>query len=266
MIIRKSLREIKLMAISSKIVAGALEEIRKNVHPGVSTKELNDIAEDYILSRGGKPAFKGYKIKMGLKTITFPAAICASVNEEVVHGIPSKNRILKDGDIISVDIGVAKNGYYGDAARTFPVGKISKKVQKLLRVTQEALEKGIEQAKVGNRLSDISSAVQEHAERNGCSVVREYVGHGIGRAMHEEPQVPNYVPYKKNPKLKAGYVLAIEPMVNLGGYDVRVLKNNWTVVTKDKSLSAHFEHTVAILEDRTLILTTLEDYEVPSRR
>jgi methionyl aminopeptidase len=254
------------MAESSKIVAVALEKIAENIQPGISTKELNDIAEDYILSRGGKPAFKGYKIKMGLKTITFPAAICASINEEVVHGIPSKDRILKEGDIVSVDIGVEKNGYYGDAARTYPVGEISDKAEKLLKITKEALKKGIEQAKAGNRLSDISSAVQDHAENNGCSVVREYVGHGIGRKMHEEPQVPNYVPYKRNPKLKPGYVLAIEPMVNLGGYDVHTLSNDWTVVTKDKSLSAHFEHTVAILDDRTLILTTLDDYEVPSRR
>lgn len=266
MIIRKSLREVKLMAESSKIVAGALDQIKKHVKPGISTKELNDIAEDYILSHDGRPAFKGYEIRMKVRTITFPESICASINNEVVHGIPCSNRFLKDGDIISVDIGVEKNGYFGDAARTFPVGKISTEAKKLLEITQEALYKGIEQARVGNRLADISMAIQNYVEANGFTVVREYVGHGIGKKMHEDPQVPNYVPYKRNPRLKAGYMLAIEPMVNIGGYDVNVLDNDWTVVTADGSLSAHFEHTVAILKDRTLILTTLDEYEVPSRR
>ncbi len=248
MIHAKSSREIQYMRDAGRIVAQTHEELAKAVKPGVGTKELDQIAEDYIISKGAEPSFKGYR--------GFPAAICTSVNHVVVHGIPGLETV-KNGDIISIDIGVVINGYHGDAARTIPVGEISATTEKLLQVTEESLYKGIEQAVIGNRLSDISHAVQTHAEGNGFSVVRNYCGHGIGRSMHEEPQILNYGDPGHGPRLKAGYCLAIEPMVNVGTHGVSVLKDGWTVITNDKQLSAHFEHSVAITEDGPLILTEL---------
>ena len=248
MIHAKSSREIQYMRDAGRIVAQTHEELAKAVKPGVSTKELDQIAEDYIISKGAEPSFKGYR--------GFPAAICASVNHVVVHGIPGLETV-NNGDIISIDIGAVLNGYHGDAARTVPVGEISAIAEKLLQVTEESLYKGIEQTVIGNRLSDISHAVQTHAEGNGFSVVRNYCGHGIGRSMHEEPQILNYGDPGHGPRLKAGYCLAIEPMVNVGTHGVSVLKDGWTVITNDKQLSAHFEHSVAITEDGPLILTEL---------
>ncbi len=248
MIHAKSPREIRYMRDAGRIVARTHEELAKAAKPGISTKELDQIAEDYIISQGAKPSFKGYR--------GFPATICTSVNHVVVHGIPSLE-IVKNGDIISIDIGAILNGYQGDAARTLPIGEISATAEKLLQVTEESLYKGIEQAVIGNRLSDISSAVQTHVEDNGFSVVRDFCGHGIGRTMHEEPQIPNYGSPGHGPRLKAGYCLAIEPMVNVGTHNVSVLKDRWTVITNDKQLSAHFEHTVAVTEDGPMILTEL---------
>jgi len=248
MITLKSDRELLYMRDAGKVVAGAHQEVAKAVREGLTTGELDKIAEDYIVSQGAKPSFKGY--------YGFPASICTSVNEQVVHGFPGL-RQLKSGDIISIDIGAELNGYHGDAAVTLPVGEIDKEIERLLNVTQQSLSKGIEQAIVGNRLSDISHAIQKHVESNGFSVVRDYVGHGIGRSMHEDPQVPNFGMPGRGPRLKHGMVLAIEPMVNLGTYEVETLSDNWTVVTKDKKPSAHFEHTVAITENGPEILTRL---------
>ncbi len=248
MIHAKSPRELCYMRDAGRIVARTHEELAKAAKPGIRTKELDQIAEDYIISQGAMPSFKGYR--------GFPATICTSVNHVVVHGIPSLE-IVENGDIISIDIGAILNGYHGDAARTLPIGEISETAEKLLQVTEESLYKGIEQAVIGNRLSDISNAVQTHVEDNGFSVVRDYCGHGIGRTMHEEPQIPNYGSPGHGPRLKAGYCLAIEPMVNVGTHNVSVLKDRWTVITNDKQLSAHFEHTVAVTEDGPLILTEL---------
>jgi methionyl aminopeptidase len=217
------------------------------IKPGMTTAELDRIAEDYILKCGAKPSFKGY--------YGFPASICTSLNCEVVHGIPSNKIILRDGDIISVDCGAILNGYNGDAARTFAVGNISKEAQKLIDVTKESFFQGVLNAKVGNKLTDISSRIQQYVEGFGYSVVRDYVGHGIGKQMHEDPEVPNYGKPGRGPKLLHGMVLAIEPMVNIGDYTVRVEANDWTVVTEDGSLSAHYENTVAILRDGPEILT-----------
>jgi len=237
MIILKTPDEIVLMAKASRVVAEVLEVVKKAVRPGVTTDELDRLAESEIRNRGAVPAFKGYR--------NFPKTLCASVNEQVVHGIPSK-RILKEGDIIGLDLGAIVSGFYGDSAVTVAVGQIDEKTMNLVRVTQEALALGIEQAIVGNRLSDISHAVQRHVEAGGFSVVTEFVGHGIGRQLHEEPQVPNYGKPGQGPRLQPGMVLAIEPMVNMGGSAVRVLEDRWTAVTVDSSLSAHFEHTIAI--------------------
>jgi methionyl aminopeptidase len=237
MIILKTPDEIVLMAKASRVVAEVLEVIKKAVRPGVTTDELDRLAESEIRTRGAVPAFKGYR--------NFPKTLCASVNEQVVHGIPSK-RILKEGDIIGLDLGAIVGGFYGDSAVTVAVGQIDEKTMNLVRVTQEALALGIEQAIVGHRLSDISYAVQRHVEAAGYSVVTEFVGHGIGRQLHEEPQVPNYGKPGQGPRLQPGMVLAIEPMVNMGGSAVRVLEDRWTAVTADGSLSAHFEHTIAI--------------------
>lgn len=248
MISCKSDRELNYMRDAGKIVARTLDEIKQAVCPGVTTQELDHIAEKFIAKQGAIPAFKGYH--------GFPACICASVNEEVVHGIPGLRK-LKDGDIISIDVGAVINGYYGDSALTLPVGRVSAEAARLLEVTEESLYKGIEQAKDGNRLSDISHAVQSHVEAQGFSVVRDYVGHGIGSSMHEEPQVPNFGRPGRGPRLRPGMTLAIEPMVNTGGYEVRTLLDNWTVVTKDSSLSAHFEHTIAITDKGPEILTKL---------
>ncbi len=230
MIIIKTDSEIEYMIKAGKVVAEALETLEKHVKPGISTGELDRIAEEIILGRNAKPSFKGY--------YGFPASICASVNNEVVHGIPSKDRILKEGDIISIDCGAILNGYQGDAARTFPVGNISKEAAKLIEVTQNSFFKGIEKAKVGNRLTDISAAIQEYVESYGFSIVRDYVGHGIGKNMHEDPEVPNFGRPGRGPKLSKGMCLAIEPMVNIGDFNVKVEPNKWTVVTVDGSLSA----------------------------
>jgi len=239
--------EIKRMIKASEIVSEALKAIKKAVMPGITTKELEDIAEEIILNRGGKPAFKGYK--------GYPASICTSVNDEVVHGIPSKKVILKEGDIVSVDLGVIYKGYIGDAAITIPVGKISVNTEKLLMVTKEALYKGIEQARPKNRVGDISHAIQSFVEENGYSVVRTFVGHGVGRSLHEDPQIPNFGPPGKGTKLREGMTLAIEPMVNEGTYEVYILEDGWTAKTKDGKLSAHFEHTVLIKKNGPEILT-----------
>lgn len=237
MIILKTPEEIAVMAKASKVVAEALEVVRRAVQPGVTTEELDRLAESEIRARGAVPAFKGYR--------NYPKTLCASVNEQVVHGIPSK-RVLKEGDIIGLDLGAIVGGFYGDSAVTVAVGQIDEKTAHLVRVTQEALSLGIEQAVVGHRLSDISHAVQRHVEAAGFSVVTEFVGHGVGRQLHEEPQVPNYGKPGQGPRLQPGMVLAIEPMVNMGKPAVRVLEDRWTAVTVDGSLSAHFEHTIAI--------------------
>lgn len=246
MIICKSGQELAYMREAGRVVAGALAEVARAVRPGVTTAELDRIAEEYILSQGARPAFKGL--------YGFPATICASVNEQVVHGIPGLKK-LANGDIISIDIGAEINGYFGDSAQTFAVGDVAPEVQRLMDVTREALARGIEQARAGNRLSDISHAVQSYVEENGFSVVRDYVGHGIGKRMHEEPQVPNFGRPGRGPRLKPGMTLAIEPMVNMGTYQVHTLTDNWTVVTGDGKPSAHFEHTIAITDDEPVILT-----------
>ena len=248
MIILKSEREINYMRDAGKIVAKALSEVRKAAKPNVMTLELDEIAEKYIKNCGATPAFKGYH--------GFPGNICSSVNEEVVHGIPGLKK-LKNGDTVSVDIGAVINGYYGDAAITIPVGEIQTEVQRLLDVTEQSLYKGIERAIINNRLSDISHAVQQHAESFGYGVVRDYVGHGIGRNMHEDPQVPNYGQPGRGPRLKPGMTLAIEPMINMGTHEVTTLDDGWTVITSDGKRSAHFEHTIAITHDGPEIMTKL---------
>lgn len=248
MITIKSEAELKLMRRSGQVVGQALVELGKRVKPGVTTEELDKFAFEFFKKNDCVPAFKGYH--------GYPATICTSINEEVVHGIPSK-RVLKDGDVVGIDIGAFYKGYCGDSARTFGVGKISSEVQKLLEVTFKALDKGLEQCRVGNRISDIGHAVQEYAESFGYSVVKDYVGHGIGQAMHEEPQVPNYGVPHQGPRMIEGMCLAIEPMINLGKEEVEVLSDSWTVVTKDKKWSAHFEDTVAILSDGPEILTRI---------
>ncbi|MFL5815949.1 MAG: type I methionyl aminopeptidase [Bdellovibrionia bacterium] len=250
MIYLKSERELNLMRKAGAIVAQILDDMAKMAAPGVSTGELDRFAEARIKELGAKPAFKGYN--------GFPACVCISVNQEVVHGIPSNKRVLKDGDIVGLDFGVIYDGWYGDSARTIPVGKISDEAQKLLDVTKESLYRGIAQCREGNRVFDIGHAVQNYVENFGYGVVREFVGHGIGRALHEDPQVPNYGPKGKGPALKVGMVLAIEPMINAGSHEVKVLKDGWTAVTVDNSLSAHFEHTVAITPNGPEILTALQ--------
>ncbi|MFZ5625747.1 MAG: type I methionyl aminopeptidase [Bacillota bacterium] len=242
----KTEKELQLMREVGRVVAITLAELEQAVRPGITTAELDRIAENVIRKLGAVPAFKGYH--------GYPATICASVNEEVVHGIPGLRK-LENGDIISIDVGAILNGFYGDSARTFPVGDISADARRLLAVTEESLYQGISQAKVGNRISDISHAVQKYVESHGFSVVRDYVGHGIGTAMHEEPQVPNFGPPGRGHRLLPGMTLAIEPMVNMGEYHVKTLADGWTVVTLDGSLSAHFEHTIAITADGPEILT-----------
>ncbi|HCL4439630.1 type I methionyl aminopeptidase [Clostridium botulinum] len=249
MIIIKTDSEIEYMVKAGKVVAEALDTLEKHVKPGISTGELDRIAEEIILGRNAKPSFKGY--------YGFPASICASVNNEVVHGIPNKDRILNEGDIISIDCGAILNGYQGDAARTFPVGNVSEEAAKLIEVTKNSFFKGIEKAKVGNRLTDISAAIQEYVESYGLSIVRDYVGHGIGKNMHEDPEIPNFGRPGRGPKLSKGMCLAIEPMVNIGDFNVKVEPNKWTVVTVDGSLSAHYENTVAILDDGPKITTLI---------
>ena len=232
---------------SAQIVGRCLVLLGREVRPGVSTLALDRIAEDFIRAEGGEPAFKGYR--------GFPASICASINEEVVHGIPSVKRVLREGDVISLDIGVRRQGYFGDAARTFPVGEVPAASARLLETTERALQCGIEQARAGQYLTDISHAIEREVKRAGYSVVRALVGHGIGRELHEEPQIPNYGPPGQGPKLRAGMVFAIEPMVNEGTADVITLQDQWTVVTADRRRSAHFEHTVAVGENGPEILS-----------
>lgn len=234
------------MRDAGQIVAGALAELKKVLSPDVTTGFLDQVAEDYIVKAGAKPAFKGYH--------GYPGTICASVNEEVVHGIPGLRK-LKSGDTVSIDVGAVINGYNGDAAITLPVGKIDAEIQRLLDATEQSLYAGIAKAMSGNRLTDISHAIQSHAEACGFSVVRDYVGHGIGRSMHEDPQVPNFGIPSRGPKLKPGMTLAIEPMVNIGTYEVETLSDGWTVVTRDRKRSAHFEHTIAITPQGPEILT-----------
>lgn len=248
MIVCKSPAEIERMRAANALVAEVLEELAAATRPGVTTLELDAMAEARILRAGARPAFKGYR--------GYPSTICASVNEQVIHGIPSR-RPLVEGDILSIDVGVFVDGFCGDAAITVPVGRISDEAARLLRVTEEALYRAVDQARVGNRVSDISHAVQQHVEANGFSVVREFCGHGIGTAMHEEPQIPNYGEPGRGPRLMTGMVLAIEPMVSMGKAGVRVLADGWTAVTKDGSLAAHFEHTVAVSPDGPLILSAL---------
>ncbi|NLL42043.1 MAG: type I methionyl aminopeptidase [Firmicutes bacterium] len=249
MIILKSAEEIQAMLRAGQVVAQAHELVRELIKPGVTTLDLDRAVEEFILKQNAIPAFKGYQ--------GYPASICASVNEVVVHGIPSKDVVLQEGSIISVDIGAFVDGFCGDSAWTYPVGEVDPEVQLLLQTTEEALFQGIEQARVGNRLSDISHAVQKCAEERGFSVVRDFVGHGIGRNMHEAPQIPNFGPPGRGPRLKSGMTLAIEPMVNVGSYHVQVLEDNWTVVTRDSKWSAHFEHTVAITDEGPVVLTIL---------
>lgn len=249
MVILKSAEEIEKLRKSNYIVAEVLEGLRALIKPGITTRELDIYAEETIRKKGAVSAFKGY---MG-----YPASLCTSVNAEVVHGIPSDRVLLKDGDIVSMDFGALYEGYYGDCAITVPVGKVSNVAVKLMKITDEALYKGINEAKAGNRLGDISAAVQNHVEGAGFSVVRDFVGHGIGRNLHEDPQIPNYGLRGRGIELKNGMVFAIEPMVNEGTFKVKVLKDGWTVVTSDGKLSAHFEHTVAITENGPMILSRL---------
>lgn len=248
MIVIKSDIEIEYMRQAGKIVARTLDKIQGVIKPGITTGHIDEIAEKYIIENGAVPAFKGL--------YGFPSTLCISINEQVVHGIPG-GRVLQEGDIVSIDCGAIVNGFYGDAARTFPVGNISDKAQKLIDVTQQSFFEGIKYARAGNRLEDISHAIQVYVENNGFSVVRDYVGHGIGRAMHEDPQVPNYGRCGRGVRLVKGMCLAIEPMVNIGDYHVRTLSDDWTVVTVDGSLSAHYENTIAILDDGPEILTSL---------
>ena len=247
----KSPREIQLIRESSQIVAEVLALLATRIRPGVYTKELDEIAERFIRSRGGTPAFKGYGSD---KKNLFPASLCISIDEEVVHGIPN-GRKLEEGQIVSIDVGVRKNGYYGDSARTLAVGRISEEKQRLLRVTEESLYKGIEKAVAGNHIHDVSFAVQKYVEANGYSVVRDLVGHGVGKSLHEEPAIPNYGDPGTGVKLKEGMVLAIEPMVNAGTYKVEHDPDGWTVRTADHKPSAHFEHTVVVRKGEAEILT-----------
>jgi methionyl aminopeptidase len=249
MISLKSERELNLMRKAGGIVAQILEEMVAMAKPGITTGELDRYAESRTKQLKALPAFKGYH--------GFPASVCISVNDEVVHGIPSNKRVLKEGDIVGLDFGVIYEGWFGDSARTVAIGKISPEAQKLLDTTRESLMRGIEQCREGNRVFDIGHAIQNYVEGFGYGVVREFVGHGIGRALHEEPQVPNYGPKGKGLQLKAGMVLAIEPMINAGSHEVKVLKDGWTAVTVDHSLSAHFEHTVAITPQGPEILTVV---------
>jgi methionyl aminopeptidase len=248
MIVIKSESEIEYMRKAGRITALTLEKVGEVIRPGVTTAYIDRVAEEFILAQNSLPAFKGL--------YGFPATLCISINEEVVHGIPG-GRILKEGDIVSIDCGAIVNGFYGDAARTYPVGHITDRAQQLIDVAGQSFFEGIKYAVPGNRLEDISHAIQVHVEKFGFSVVRDYVGHGIGRAMHEDPQVPNYGRPGKGPRLEAGMALAIEPMVNAGVYDVKLLENKWTVVTEDGKLSAHYENTIAITDNEPLILTRL---------
>ena len=249
MITYRSPREIERIRKSCQLVAETLHRLQTMIAPGRNTDELDRIAETFIRKQGGLPAFKGYR--------GFPATLCTSINSEVVHGIPSKKRKLKEGDIIGIDCGAIVDGYYGDHAITFPVGDVDQDLQSLIEDTHGALNAGITQARVGNYLSDISHTIQTFAEQRGYGVVKDFVGHGIGTELHEEPQVPNFGPPRRGPRLREGMVLALEPMLNLGTCDVHILKDNWTVVTNDGKPSAHFEHTITVAERGGLILSQL---------
>lgn len=249
MIIIKSHDEIEKIARACKIVAEVLRDLRYLVKPGITTKDIEIFVDKTLAEKNAIAAFRGYR--------NYPSSVCTSVNDQVVHGIPSNLR-LREGDILSIDLGVYLEGFYGDGAITLPVGKISPSAERLLRVTEDALYIGIEKARPGNRVSDISSAIQRYVESHGYSVVRIFVGHGIGRSLHEEPQVPNYGSPGQGPRLREGMTLAIEPMVNEGTYDIKILDDGWTAVTADRKLSAHYEHTVAITENGARILTKID--------
>ena len=251
-ILVKTADEIKIMQDANQIVAETLSMLLDVTEPGITTFELDKMAEELCLKRKSIPAFKGYH--------GFPSSLCVSINEEVVHGIPSRKRKLKKGDVLSVDFGVCYKGFYGDSAVTIPVGKIKKPIHELLRVTRESLMLAIEQVVPGNRISDISRAVQTHAEKYGFSIVRQFVGHGIGTSLHEGPEVPNFVSKGQSPRLLEGMVIAIEPMVNLGTHKVKVLRDGWTVITADKKVSAHFEHSVAVTADGPLVLSARDNF------
>ncbi len=247
MIVLKTNRELSLMREACRISAGALRVAGEAVQPGVTTEEIDRIAYEYIIKQGAKPNFLNYN--------GFPATACISINDEVIHGIPSKKRVIKEGDIVSIDLGAVLDGYNGDNAATFAAGKISPEAERLINTTRESLYKGIEAAVAGGRIGDISSAVQTYCEERGFSVVRDFVGHGIGAKLHEDPSVPNYGTPGRGVRLLPGMTLAIEPMINMGGYEVRQLSDGWTIKTRDGGLSAHFEHTVAITADGPKILT-----------
>lgn len=244
--------EVRAIKRSNQIVAKILQELGSMVRPGVRTKELDKFAEEKTREMGAIPAFKGYR--------DFPSSLCTSINEEIVHGIPS-SRALREGDIISLDFGVLYEGYYGDAAITFPVGEVTPKARKLIQAAKEAFHAGLDKARAGNRLSDISHAIQTYVEGQGFSVIRSFVGHGIGLSLHEEPQIPNFGPPGRGPKMKPGMVFALEPMIAMGDWNVEILEDNWTAITRDKSLSAHHEHTVAITEEGAKILSELDEKE-----
>jgi methionyl aminopeptidase len=248
----KSAREIALMRAGGHILAEVLERLRTIVKPGMSTLEIDEDVEAFITKRGAKPAFKGYR--------GFPATVCISINDEVVHGIPSPRRRLRAGDVVGFDLGCIVDGYYADCAVTLPIGAVPPAVQKLLDVTRESLELAIAECRPDHRLSDVSHAVQRHVEAHGFGVVRAFVGHGIGRALHEEPQIPNFGEPGRGPRLRPGMVLAVEPMVTMGNWEVRVLDDGWTAVTQDGSLAAHFEHTIAVTDDGPVVLTTLNGH------
>lgn len=249
MIIIKSDEEIRLMREAGTVTARILEKLAGLIKPGISTGELDDFVEEFIMEKGMVPAFKDYN--------SYPASTCISINDEVVHGIPSKKRRLCKGDIVSVDVGTIYKGYYSDAARTYPVGMVDERAARLITVTEESFYEGLKFCKEGYRLSDISHAIQQYVENNGFSVVRDYVGHGIGKAMHEDPQIPNYGVPGRGPRLTRGMVFAIEPMVNEGGWKTKIQPDNWTVTTEDGRRSAHYENTVVITEEEPLLLTKL---------
>jgi methionyl aminopeptidase len=251
----KSAREIGLMRAGGHILADVVDHLRETVKPGLSTLEIDEDVEAFIRSRGALPAFKGYR--------GFPATVCISINEEVVHGIPSAHRRIKEGDIVGLDLGCIVEGYYADCAFTLAIGDVPPKVQQLLDITRESLDAAIAECRAGRRLSDVSHAVQAHVERHGFSVVRAFVGHGIGRALHEDPQIPNFGDPGRGPQLRPGMVLAIEPMVTMGSWEVKVLDDGWTAVTRDGSLAAHFEHTIAVTDDGPEVLTSRTRRPVP---
>lgn len=250
-IIVKTSAEIEIMRRANRIVAGVLEMLQENMRPGLTTRQMDRWASEYCRDHGAEPAFLGYR--------GFPGSLCVSINEQIVHGVPSKKVKVREGDIVSVDFGSVFQGFYGDSAITIPVGGLSAQKKRLLKVTREALERGIEQVRIGNRIADISRAIQEYAEEHGYSVVRQFVGHGIGTSLHEAPEVPNYVQDQATPRIIEGMVLAIEPMINAGTEKVKVLKDGWTVITADRKPSAHFEHSVAASADGPMVLSRRKD-------